>query len=305
MPWEKVLWKQHGEHADNYTDKSFLGSMSINKNLSDYAYLETVYCVLLIVSQFLMTTVFLFVFRQLEMGSLHSGTLVCVDLGMLLVVIFASIRSEDTQVIDALWGLAKMAYFLFMLLAVTSPLLKSLTETFSTDTIWALSIFCLIVHLLAFDYKGMRQRNGKLFNLTRFSFQGTLALNASVSATVLFASRLDSIDHVAVFLLFSFELFIGVPLVMAALWQRWPHLFVLAVLCMLCLVVYWLNEHAMPVVPLLSLLAMLAFGVPCLWVYLHMNWKCRIEGPWDYDTAGEVTATVARGMDAANAGANF
>jgi hypothetical protein len=54
----------------------------------------------------------------------------------------------SSQLID---HVQQFSLFLFFLIG-TSPILKTLTESISTDTIWTLAIFMFIFHLLCHDY---------------------------------------------------------------------------------------------------------------------------------------------------------
>lgn len=60
-----------------------------------------------------------------------------------------------------------------------SPVLKTLTESVSTDTIYAMSVFMLLGHLIFFDYGA----NAAIVS-------STLSLNMAIFASVCLASRL-------------------------------------------------------------------------------------------------------------------
>lgn len=95
---------------------------------------------------------------------------------------------------------------LAVMLRVISGLLRSLTASYSTDTVYALSISGMVVHLLACDYKfanGHEKEDGgsgggDTPSLTRRhnprpKFRGgTVSLNAAFFATVLLISRIKS-----------------------------------------------------------------------------------------------------------------
>lgn len=76
-----------------------------------------------------------------------------------------------------------------------SPILKTLTETISTDTIYAQCTVMIIVHLTSHEY-------GPNTNFRPIS------LNSIFFASVCLASRLSTIYHAFAFLLFSIDLFV-------------------------------------------------------------------------------------------------
>ncbi len=87
-----------------------------------------------------------------------------------------------------------------------SPLLMTLTSSYSSDTIWALTFSLFVVHVVFHDYT-------KRDPVEASTFQSTISLNAAIFASVLLASRLNSAEPVFAFMLFSFLLFAGFPVV--------------------------------------------------------------------------------------------
>jgi phosphatidylinositol glycan class C protein len=71
----------------------------------------------------------------------------------------------------------------------------------------ALSLLCSILHIVLFDYDVMCATHPK--------FSGTVSLNAAIFSSVLLASRLPAALHVFAFVCFAFEIFAGLPIVLA------------------------------------------------------------------------------------------
>ena len=69
-----------------------------------------------------------------------------------------------------------------------SPILATLTRTFSDDTICALTSGLFLCHLVSHDYAYASHYSSRL--------QGSLSLNAAIFACVLLAARLPSTTHV-------------------------------------------------------------------------------------------------------------
>lgn len=106
-------------------------------------------------------------------------------------------------------------FFMAIVLRFLAAVLKTLTASYSTDTVYALAISGFLLHLLACDYS---YANGggsgvPLVDTTkRPAFEGgTLSLTAAFFATTLLASRLDSNLAVYIFVSSSVVLFALYP----------------------------------------------------------------------------------------------
>ncbi|KAF8423388.1 phosphatidylinositol:UDP-GlcNAc transferase PIG-C [Tirmania nivea] len=92
---------------------------------------------------------------------------------------------------------AKSAILIYCTLLGLSPILRSLTESISSDSIWAISSWLFIANCLSFDYgSGVSVK-----------FPASLSTNAAIMASVVLASRLPTTTHVFSLVLFSIEVF--------------------------------------------------------------------------------------------------
>jgi phosphatidylinositol N-acetylglucosaminyltransferase subunit C len=127
----------------------------------------------------------------------------------------------------------KSALLIYFTLLGLSPILKSLTRSTSSDSIWALATWLLIINIFFFDYGGLyvptkssiphnavekSLPNGSLTDgLARVAthgilggappFPSSLSTNAALMASTVLASRLPSITHVFSLTVFSIEVF--------------------------------------------------------------------------------------------------
>lgn len=92
---------------------------------------------------------------------------------------------------------AKSAILIYCALLGLSPILKSLTKSTTSDSIWAISCWLLIINVFFFDYGGG----------VGAKFPASLSTNAALMASTVLASRLTSTTHVFSLLLFSIEVF--------------------------------------------------------------------------------------------------
>jgi phosphatidylinositol glycan class C protein len=122
----------------------------------------------------------------------------------------------------------KSAILIYFALLGLSPILKSLTKSTSSDSIWALATWLLIINIFFFDYGGLyipsKSRSTIVSsndsNLPSHStltpvndavrappFPSSLSTNAALMASTVLASRLTSTTHVFSLTLFSIEVF--------------------------------------------------------------------------------------------------
>ncbi len=126
----------------------------------------------------------------------------------------------------------KSALLIYFTLLGLSPILKSLTRSTSSDSIWALATWLLIINIFFFDYGGLyippkphlrntNQKslsNGSLTDVSALApshgssgsappFPSSLSTNAALMASTVLASRLPSITHVFSLTVFSIEVF--------------------------------------------------------------------------------------------------
>lgn len=92
---------------------------------------------------------------------------------------------------------AKSAILIYCTLLGLSPILRSLTESISSDSIWAISSWLFLANCLSFDYGSD----------VSVKFPASLSTNAAIMASVVLASRLPTTTHVFSLVLFSIEVF--------------------------------------------------------------------------------------------------
>ncbi|KAI9703319.1 MAG: hypothetical protein M1836_007885 [Candelina mexicana] len=92
---------------------------------------------------------------------------------------------------------AKSATLIYFALLGLSPILKSLTQSTTSDSIWAMSCWLMCINVFFFDYGGG----------VGVKFPASLSTNAALMASTVLASRLPSTTHVFSLTLFSIEVF--------------------------------------------------------------------------------------------------
>ena len=92
---------------------------------------------------------------------------------------------------------AKSAVLIYCALLGLSPILKSLTKSTTSDSIWAMSTWLMCINIFSFDYGGGAEAK----------FPASLSTNAALMASTVLASRLPDTTHVFSLTLFSIEVF--------------------------------------------------------------------------------------------------
>jgi phosphatidylinositol glycan class C protein len=215
------------------------------------------------------------IFFHLWSGSVSVASVVLCDAAGVAVVVVAAFagrcpRAPADLPAAALRTSLTSLLFAFLLL-VLAPILKTLTQDVSSDTIWALAMALAGAHLVAFDYARPA---------THERHDATLALNAAMFAAILLASRLPSVGHVFALLLVATQLFALLPLARDALLDE-PAARVLTLA--------WVALNALALVTTASRLLALVFvaavafiGLVCpAWLQHSQKYKHEIQGPWD------------------------
>ncbi|KAL4906811.1 hypothetical protein BDW74DRAFT_166946 [Aspergillus multicolor] len=175
----------------------------------------------------------------------------------------------------------KSAFLIYFSLLGLSPILKSLTKSTASDSIWAMSCWLLIMNIFSFDYG-----SGEGAGATKFP--ASLSTNAAVMASTVLASRLPSTTHVFSLMLFSIEVFGLFPIFRRQLRHiSWTgHIFLTLALVMLAggAVGITLRGGWMGAIVgsfLGSILTALTMGGCSWWLISLQKYKNVVSGPWD------------------------
>lgn len=262
-PWRKVLY-QNQEYPDNYTcPKNFLKDLRTNYNLRKYTYAECLCGVTNVSQEISAVTLFILIFHYLYQNAVQPqkvlfNSFVVTGIGYVVFIIIdiSKIRNvvEDSKTV----GVVLLFGYIF------SPLLHTLTDSISTDTIFYCTFIILFFHLLLHDY-----------GIDGFLVSRTVSLNAGIFASICLASRLHSSFSAFVLLVISAEIFVLKPLLFKKIWHPWmiiPIVFVTSYalfnISKLILIVY------------LAILTFVNIICPFVFHNLH-NHKKIVQGPWD------------------------
>ncbi|EES07167.1 hypothetical protein BDA96_04G233100 [Sorghum bicolor] len=278
--WRKVAYggRQSG-YDDNYTDESFLEEMVMNANvvkrdllkvMIDSVSISQYLCIVaLVVSTWILTL-------NLD---IDECTLLKLDVGLLLVGFSVLLLTTCPFSLKLLTKYVLNISFFISGLYVLAPIYHTLTRSISSDSIWALAVSLLLVHLFLHDYSGSTIRPPGALNNPKLT--SNISLNASIVTSVLVASRLPSRLHVFAIMLFSLQVFLFAPLITFCVKKyhfRLHLLFSFALMAVALSVTYQL--HRMFFTVLLALLVFVSIVCP-YWLIRIQEYKFEINGPWD------------------------
>lgn len=222
-------------------------------------------------------------------------------LSALVVVLFYSAKSAKVSLQDRK-AKAKQrltdAFLLAVLLRFAASVLRTLTASYSSDTVQALAIAGMIVHLLVCDYS---YANGKApitasHRLSTLSSQrpifqgGTVSLNAALFSTTLLASRLSSNLTAYFFVTLTIVAFAFYPATRHAVSASFHPLESPAMWLVTAAVVaavVSLLEQPRQIVLFSATLVAICLVVPC-WKYVLQRHKVLIRGPWDIPSVSKM-----------------
>lgn len=278
--WRKVAYggMQPG-YDDNYTDESFLEDMVMNANVVKRDLLKVMLDSVSISQYLCISALVVVVWIQTLQSVIDETSLLSLDASLLgLGFLIFLLTTSQLSFHLFLHYLLKISFFISGLY-ILAPVYHTLTRSISSDSIWALSISLLLIHLFLHDFSGYTIRPpGAKSNPTLAS---NISLNASIIASVLIASRLPSRLHVFAVMLFSLQVFLFAPLVTFCIkkYSFRLHLWFSLVLIFVTLSIIF-ALHRMLFVLLLALLVFISVVCP-YWLIQVQEYKFEINGPWD------------------------
>ncbi|XP_061894852.1 phosphatidylinositol N-acetylglucosaminyltransferase subunit C [Entelurus aequoreus] len=268
-PWRKVLWERQ-PYPDNYVDRRFLEELRRNEGIRQYRYWAVVREAGLVAQQLSCVAIFITLWLYMEQGLLSPEILLGSSLASALLgyglyrVLTPPMECNTRTRLTDLQSAINFLSFTFGF----SPVLKTLTESVSTDTVYAMSAVMLLAHLVSFPY-------------AHPSPPGSLSLNAALFASVCLASRLPGALHTFAMLSCALLVFALWPCLLRRIRDNAPSHFTAVCAGVSAAGTGGLASQS-PGGALLLALAVLSVTLlcPALLVWLQRH-KDNIQGPWD------------------------
>ncbi|CAI9601164.1 unnamed protein product [Staurois parvus] len=284
--WRKVLYERQ-PFPDNYVDKSFLEELRKNIYVRRYSYWAVVFESVVVIHQLCSVCSFSVIWWYMDQDLLSPQKLCGVGLASTLLgyLIFDAVdrgagRKDSGR---TRWDDLKSSLVFVAFTYGFSPVLKTLTESISTDTIYAMSVLMLIGHLVFFDYGA----NAAVVS-------NTLSINMAIFASVCLASRLPRSLHAFTMVTFAIQIFALWPSLQRKLRAYTPRTYTcVTFLFALSSLAGMLSISSVGALLFFLLLAFVTFLCPYILIRLQL-FKDNIHGPWD---EAEIKEDLSRFLD--------
>eukprot|EP00697_Spironema_sp_BW2_P006097 gnl/Spiro4/18483_TR9896_c0_g1_i1.p1 gnl/Spiro4/18483_TR9896_c0_g1~~gnl/Spiro4/18483_TR9896_c0_g1_i1.p1 ORF type:complete len:346 (+),score=92.28 gnl/Spiro4/18483_TR9896_c0_g1_i1:91-1038(+) len=274
-PWAKILYRRQ-PYADNYTDQSFLEGMIRNAHVHAYDYWDLVEDAFGVAQQVAVVACFGCIFYFTHLERVLDEVLLSLLGFVLFVGGYAAVRLTNASLTMSgfiIYQDASTLVLVAIVLLSLSPVLSTLTGTFSDDTVFALSFFLLGLNVCLHDYN--------YTNNTTSVFHATVSINAAIYAAVVLASRLSSSLLVFAFLGSAILLFCLFPVIRHHVKKHSvrAHRYETVVLVVAALVMQLRISRTLSFVYVV-INVIIVFVCP-YWLISVQQYKNAINGPWD------------------------
>lgn len=211
----------------------FLKDLQTNINVETFKYWEAVLGATKLTHQLSLIVVFLLVFHNLYVkpAYIQAGTLLFIDgvlstIGYILFIwtngherkrqlnsnysassssslssaATATVSTNSSHLIEIIQDDIKTVACILVFGFILSPMLHTLTKSISTDTIYTITFFVFLLHIMCYDY-----------GMPAALVSRAISLNAAIFGTICLASRLETSLDAFVLLIVSFTLFAVYP----------------------------------------------------------------------------------------------
>ena len=266
--WKKVLYVDRGL-PDNYVPPTFLDDTERNVFVRTYNYWTLVKASTVITQQLCVVSIFILSWWCMGSQLLSSKVvfMASVSTAIFGYILYTNFCSNLQQSFHDI----KTSVLLLALTAYLSPILKTLTHTISTDTIYAMTVLALLAHLLFHEY-----------NMKESVVASQAAsLNSALFAAVCLASRLESTSHAFTTILQALVQFGFWPILRTELCIRYQHILQWCTSIVIVLIFsVWLFIHPFAAFVFCVSCILVSFCAPFLLVCMQSQ-KNTVHGPWD------------------------
>ncbi|ALC44923.1 CG12077 [Drosophila busckii] len=260
-PWVKNLYSNR-EYPDNYTDVSFLKDLRTNLNVRFYTFAEAVAGISVLNNQISCITGFLILYH-LMLNDTVAPTSILVPTCVITGIGYLFYRGKSLSM-KLLGEDSKTLVTVLLFGYMFSPMLHTLTQAISTDTIYTMTFFVMLFNLMFADY-----------GLDVAMVSKAISLNGAIFGAICLASRLSTSYHAFVLLVEAAIFFVLYPILTAGTWHA---IFMLPIFVICCTTLYFISRPVMHLYACTTLFV--NFICPLIFVQ-YQRYKFNIHGPWD------------------------
>lgn len=280
-PWKKLLY-QRQPYPDNFTDESFLDQLKRNTTVFRYSFwkLAEDFSLIAFYMSNMMMVYIAFACIHYEKWDPLAPTAVLSIFTLLGFFVWDRTRSKPLKTASSPYTYTqspKLKSFLLIIfiLLVLTPVLKSLTRSTASDSIWALSFGVCLWNVFFHDYA---------IDPSISNYRPVVSTNLSLANGIVLASRLGSTLQVFCFLLIAIQVSILLPLFDFSLrkhYSQWHHVLLMVVVTGVEFAVMG-RIWGLPTLALwVCVQAVVVFGLPIYLLSLQ-RYKNELQGPWDH-----------------------
>lgn len=262
LQWQKNLYENYGL-PDNYTNSSFLEQLRKIKP-NNVTLIEAITFGASICIQLNIVILFVIIFIWLYNEWARPDIIFVFGVIFTILGYFIYCLKEASTLIEFTKHVRTVLIFLTFGY-ILSPVLKTLTDTISTDTIYAMTILMFLVHLIFSKYGPLQ-----------ISLSDSLSITSSIFGSLMLASRLASPLHAFSLLTVSVQCFVLLPFLMHKLTSK---ILISSLLTLNTLYFLLLVSQTLSYV-FIATVVFLHFICP-YWYVRCQKYKDNIYGPWD------------------------
>ncbi|XP_015119942.1 phosphatidylinositol N-acetylglucosaminyltransferase subunit C [Diachasma alloeum] len=261
--WRKNLYENR-DLPDNYTDSTFLEELEKNIKPNNVTTIEAIALGSSISIQLSIVILFVMVFIWLN-NEWTTPNITFTSSAGLTVFGYLCHTLKLPDMPDKISKDIRTALIFLAFGYILSPVLKTLTETVSTDTIYAMTIFMFLIHLIFSKYGS-----------PQVSLSDSLSITSSIFGSLMLASRLASPLHAFSLLTVAVQCFVLLPFLLSKIENK-----VVISILLTASTVYLLGIIS-PTLTCVFVAVTIFVHVICpLWYIRWQKYKDNIYGPWD------------------------
>ncbi|KAF7266031.1 phosphatidylinositol glycan anchor biosynthesis class C [Rhynchophorus ferrugineus] len=264
-PWRKVLYEKQ-DYPDNYVDPNvFLKELKKNSTLEKVTLWEAHLGTNLFCQEFSVVVLFLLVYYYIVNNMVQPWHIFYGTTGIGFVgFVFYRFKIRDDSLKRTIGHDIRTILTFVVFGQLFSPVLHTLTDTISTDTIYTTTFLMMVIHLIFFDY-----------GVSAAIVSRSLSLSAAIFASICLASRLSSANEAFILMTVSTQAFVLFPILRKEIGNS-----ILLTICLILVESLLLVKTSLAASCLFFLALVVIEACPLLFVTCH-KYRMNIHGPWD------------------------
>ncbi|CAI5448325.1 unnamed protein product [Caenorhabditis angaria] len=270
MAWQKILYRRQNEYADNYSggDEQFLSELRKNQSVVRYEYWEAVRGTIILMCHFDVISLYFALFFNILHKNWPSQILDAVFLCVIIAYIFFCQILALKQLDKKNHGRTLVTLILFGY--AFTPVIRTLTTSISTDTIYAVSIISAIISTIFHDY-GVK---GPIVSYP-------ISMSSGLCSAIFLLSRLENNWQAFSLLVIAFALHSYASEFRLQMFAKFPQTSQLISLIFAGFSTFFMCQFSTELAIFWTFLHIFVVFI-CPWILVRkQSAKCTIHGPWD------------------------